>query len=271
MSQQIDLLDWNVILSKLATGAAVIRHHEIHGDVSSTNDLALQQSGQTENVPAVYFAERQMAGRGRRGREWFSPLSQNIYMSLSWRMPIEKMMPGGLSIAMGVLVARCLQQFGINAGLKWPNDVLVNHRKIAGILVESRMKSGEEIIIVVGVGLNYVMKQNPQAEERIQQAWTDFRTEYGGPSAVSRSELAGSMLEALICGCQQYEQSGLEDFLPEWQKLDVLQGHEVDVVENGIKHSGRMLGIERDGRLRVLHEDGEKTYHSAEISVRLRD
>ena len=270
MSQQIEPLNWNVIRSKLSDRAAVIRHQEIIADVLSTNDLALQRCSDDGKVPAVYFAERQTAGRGRRGREWYSPWSENIYMSLCWHMPVEKIALGGLPVAMGVVIARCLRQFGIIAGLKWPNDVLVNDRKIAGILVESRMRAGKLANLVIGVGMNYGMTQDQQAEDVIQQAWTDFSAEYTGDLVVTRSELAGCLLNNLICGCQEYEKFGLEGFLNEWQNLDVCLGREIDVLVDDVVHSGTMLGIDRDGALRVRHGDRETTYHSAEISVRLR-
>lgn len=270
ISQQKKPLDWDVIRSKLHGRAGVIRHHEIHNDVSSTNDLALQQCANENTVPAVYFAERQTAGRGRRGKEWHSPWAQNIYMSLSWHMSIEKIALGGLSMAMGVVVARCLRQYGIIAELKWPNDVMVGRRKMAGILVESRMRAGGMANVVIGVGMNFEMMHDRQTEALIQQAWTDFLTEYRDGVRVTRNELAGSLLDYLICGCQEYECLGLGAFLSEWQSLDICRGREIDILVDGVLRSGVMLGIEQDGALRVRHGDEEKIYHSAEISVRLK-
>lgn len=269
-SQWADALDWGIISSQLVGGAGIIRHHEIHADISSTNDLALQQCADEEKLPAVYFAEQQMAGRGRRGREWFSPRSQNIYMSLSWQMSVENQALGGLSLAMGVAIARCLRNYDLSIGLKWPNDILVNHRKMAGVLVETRVRAGNLANVVIGVGLNYEMKHDQQAQQVIQQAWTDFTTEYAGDRKVSRNELAGCLLDCLICGCKEYERVGLDGFLNEWQTLDVCLGQEIDVIVDGISRSGTMLGIEKDGAVRVRFGNEEKIYHSAEISLRLR-
>ncbi len=269
-SQLGGALDWTVISSQLAGGAGIIRHHEIHADISSTNDIALQQCAEEEKLPAVYFSERQTAGRGRRGREWFSPHSQNIYMSLSWQMQGKNRALGGLSIAMGVAIARCLRQYGLMVGLKWPNDILLHYRKMAGILVETRMRAGGMAIIVVGVGLNYEMKRDEQTEQHIQQAWTDFSSEYTGDRPVSRSELAGRLLDYLLCGLNEYESVGLGGFLNEWRDLDVCIGQQIDILVDGVIHSGSMLGVEPDGAVRVQLGNEQKTYHSAEISLRLR-
>lgn len=269
-SQEIESLNWGIISSQLKSCAGLIRHHEIHTDVSSTNDLALQHCTEVGKVPSVYLAERQTAGRGRRGKEWFSPRSQNIYMSLSWLVPVENRMLGGFSVAMGVAIARCLQSYGITAGLKWPNDVMVNNRKMAGILIETRVRAGGLANVVIGVGLNYKMKQDRQVESVIQQAWTDFMTEYTGEIKVSRNVLAGCLINKLICGCKEYEDSGLEGFLHEWQRLDICLNREIDVLVDGELRSGKMLGVEPDGAVRVLIGQEERTYHSAEISLRPR-
>ncbi|TNF38441.1 MAG: biotin--[acetyl-CoA-carboxylase] ligase [Gammaproteobacteria bacterium] len=266
-----DRLNWLHICAHSSNGMRNIRHHEIHASITSTNDLALQQCSREQALPAVYLAESQSAGRGRRGKNWYSPQSRNIYMSLAWEMPGGIQALGGVAIAMGLAVARCLQHYGIVVGLKWPNDVLVGRRKIAGILIESKVRADGSIVIVTGIGVNYAMKQDFRAEDVIQQAWTDFVSEYPGREVVTRNELVASLLDNLLIVCEQYSEQGLAVFIHEWQKLDICLGQEVDVIEDGMIRSGIMKGIAPDGSIRVLHGQVEKRYYSAQVSLRSRN
>ncbi|HET8807915.1 MAG TPA: biotin--[acetyl-CoA-carboxylase] ligase, partial [Methylophaga sp.] len=128
--------------------------------VTSTNDILWQQQQQGLSQTALCVANSQTAGRGRRGSEWQSPASGNIYMSLLWPCPSD-LKHEGLSIAIGIAVIHALQEFNINGlKLKWPNDVLFERQKLAGILVESRFGDGH--YMVIGLGINYALPQDIQ-------------------------------------------------------------------------------------------------------------
>jgi BirA family biotin operon repressor/biotin-[acetyl-CoA-carboxylase] ligase len=127
---------------------------------SSTNDIVWQHINDGQLTPMVCFAETQTAGRGRRGDQWQSPATGNLYFSLYWPF-VADLAQSGLSIAIGISLINVLKSEGIkDLQLKWPNDVLVNRQKLAGILVESRF--GKTQNTVVGVGLNFKLPTETQ-------------------------------------------------------------------------------------------------------------
>ena len=109
---------------------------QVYDEIDSTNAEALRLVAEGRPAPFLVLAERQSAGRGRRGRAWSSPFAQNLYYSLVLRVDGGMRQLEGLSLVVGLAVRRALQEMGVRAGLKWPNDVLVENRKIAGILLE---------------------------------------------------------------------------------------------------------------------------------------
>ena len=127
-------------------------------------------------APFLVLAERQTAGRGRRGRKWVSPFAENIYYSLVLRIEGGMRQLEGLSLVVGLAVMQALRELGIpGAGLKWPNDVLVGQKKIAGILLELVGDPADVCHVVLGVGINV----NMQMTDEVDQQWTSMRLESG--------------------------------------------------------------------------------------------
>ena len=145
---------------------------EIHPQIQSTNTY-LAECAKTVQSGRVCFAESQTAGRGRRGRQWVSPFGSNLYLSILWQFDNGFAAISGLSLAIGVAVVRALSEIGINEiGLKWPNDIYWQHKKLGGILIEVSGESSGECHAIIGLGLNLYL---PEKETTgITQPWTDF-------------------------------------------------------------------------------------------------
>ena len=234
--------------------------------IDSTNAWALSQCDEGRDLPFVCFAEHQTKGRGRRGRHWISPEGANIYMSLAWpfKLPVNNL--GLLSLMQGVAVVQCLHQLGVEtAEIKWPNDVLVNGNKIAGILIETTAIRTNSCKAVIGIGLNYRMPDNFEPESSM--IWTDLAHVYPG-ALPDRGEVAASLLKAVMVMCQRYQQYGDELVSDYADELDALAGRQVQVLhEDGRQLLGTTLGVTARGELRVLINGSEQVFSSADISL----
>jgi BirA family biotin operon repressor/biotin-[acetyl-CoA-carboxylase] ligase len=163
-------------------------------------------------------------------------------------------------------VADALHALGhTQVGLKWPNDLLADARKLGGILVEVGGDAAGPLRVVVGVGINVAMP--PQAAATIDQPWTDLATLSG--SVPSRRQVAAALLDALLPMLARFERDGLAPFLPAWNRYDALAGRAVRVQEGDRVHEGVALGIDAGGALRLRGDDGvERRVHAGEASLR---
>jgi BirA family biotin operon repressor/biotin-[acetyl-CoA-carboxylase] ligase len=235
--------------------------------VDSTNRFLMQRAA----APALCFAEHQSAGRGRRGRDWHSPFGGNLYMSVAWLF--DEMPPGfqALGLAMGTAVASYLAGLGLTEiGLKWPNDVFWQDRKMGGILIEQRGESGGAWQVVVGTGLNLHMNQSGAAH--IGQPWVDLATaaERSGMTFPGRNALAGGLARSVLQALQAFQSHGFSHFHDEWRRFDSLRGREVTVIQNERDIAGIARGIDGQGALLVDSGGEMNSYVSGEVSLRLR-
>ena len=265
LARPLQLLDATRLSAALAPAArAELAALEVLFDTDSTNAVALR-----EPMPArgcsVWFAERQSAGRGRRGRAWASPLAAHVYLSISRRFNGGVASLQGLSLAVGVAAAEALHALGYrDVGLKWPNDLLVGDRKLGGILVEIGGDAGGPLRVVVGLGLNVAMP--PDAARGIDQPWCDL----AGLSdqAPDRHAVCVALLDALLPMLARFEREGLAPWIEAWNRHDLLAGRAVRVVEGERVHEGVAAGIAADGALRLRGVDGERRCHAGEASLR---
>lgn len=260
----LELLSASTIRAAMTPGAApLLGHLDVVWSVASTNSELVQRSAPLHGVD-VLLAERQTGGRGRRGRHWASPLAAHIYLSLSRAFPGGLSKMGGLSLAMGVAVVEALHASGFRgARLKWPNDVMVDGRKLGGLLVEGGGEFAGPAQAVIGLGLNVHM---PAAVADIGQPWTDLGRLAGAP--VSRNAVVAALLSALLPALAVFEQQGLAPFLARYAGMDMLQGRAVRVEEAGVLHEGVACGLAGDGALRVNVGGREVCFHAGEVSVR---
>ncbi|MCD9573038.1 bifunctional biotin--[acetyl-CoA-carboxylase] ligase/biotin operon repressor BirA [Pseudomonas protegens] len=249
--------------SSISSGSWDIR---ILDSIDSTNAQALRSIEEGSVAPFLVLAERQTVGRGRRGRKWVSPFAENIYYSLVLRMDGGLRQLEGLSLVVGLAVMHTLREYGIpGAGLKWPNDVLVGQKKVAGILLELVGDPADVCHVVLGIGINV----NMQSAEEIDQEWTSVRLESG--KVIDRNQLVARLNEVLVSYLERHRLNGFSAIQGEWEQGHLWQGRAVSLIAGVNKVDGVVLGIDRQGALRLSVEGEEKTYSGGELSLRLRD
>ncbi len=237
----------------------------IHHSLDSTNAEALRAVDRGVTAPFVVLAERQTAGRGRRGRKWVSPFAENIYYSLVLRMDGGMRQLEGLSLVVGLAVLNALRDVGVSGvGLKWPNDVLVGNKKIAGILLELVGDPADVCHVVLGIGINV----NMRVASEVDQAWTSVFLESG--AAVNRNVLVSRLNDSLLMYLKRHEVSGFSAIQAEWEQNHLWQGREVSLIAGVHRVDGTVLGIDQQGALRMRVEGEEKLFSGGELSLRLR-
>jgi len=244
---------------------ALISSFEIHDQIDSTNRYLVERSQHNGLSGSVCFAEHQTAGKGRRGRQWVSPYGSNIYLSILWRFQQGPAAISGLSLAIGVAVIRALKQHQISdIGLKWPNDIYSQGKKLGGILVEVSGETDGPCSAVIGLGLNLFLPET-QAEG-ITQAWTDL-SKLTGQSRLSRNQLAGILLNHLLPVIAEYESVGIQAYLDEWRSYDCLFGKSATLFIGQQQFEGIVQGIDDSGMLLIKRADGNvQTFASGEVS-----
>jgi BirA family transcriptional regulator, biotin operon repressor / biotin---[acetyl-CoA-carboxylase] ligase len=232
---------------RIALGAPIV----VMDATGSTNDdaMAAARGGAVHGLTIV--AERQTAGRGRRGSRWSSPPGDNLTFSVLLRSELPLARVAALPLAVGLAVRDVVQRrVSTHVTVKWPNDVLADDSKLAGILVESQLQAGRVEALVVGIGLNVAMRELP---EEIRELATSLALL--GASELGRERLLVELLEALEARVTAYAGGGVAAILPDLRAHDALRGRPVQVDEL----SGIARGIAEDGALLV--EDAGGSLH----------
>lgn len=234
--------------------------------IDSTNQYLLDRIAELQPGDAC-VAEYQQAGRGRRGRQWVSPFGANLYLSLFWRLEAGPAAAVGLSLVIGIVIAEVLHSVGASAvRVKWPNDLYLNDRKLAGILVELSGKTGDAAHLVIGAGINLSMPDS--ATTGINQGWINLQ-EAG--ITFERNQLVATLLREMRISLQKFEQQGVSPFIARWQKLDnfadrpvklLIGEQEIHGIARGIDHQGALL-LEQNGVV-MPFVGGEISLRSAE-------
>jgi len=234
----------------------------IHDSVASTNDELWQRLSQGKTSAAICLSETQTAGRGRRGDQWHSPAAGNLYLSIFWPFPAETL-PNGLSIAIGVSLINVLKSEGINdLQLKWPNDILYKRQKLAGILVESRF--GKTLNTIVGIGLNF--KLPTATQNKIQQPTTSLQQLC--TNVPCRNRLAGKIIQTMINTLEQFQTSGLRDFVSQWPDYDALADQAITLIDENEHTNVIARGINNQGELQYQLDNKLHTLSNSHISIR---
>jgi len=264
LRQPLELLDGQRIKEEIEPEARP-REIVIHDSIDSTNSWLLARARTGLSGGAVCLAECQEAGRGRHGRQWVSPFGANIYLSMLWRYPLAPVQLGGLSLACGVAVARALERIGVSKpGLKWPNDVLWQGRKLAGLLLEVGGEATGPSHVVVGVGIN--TRMSPADGEGIDQPWVDLASIPGIPSN-SRNRLAALLISELTAALKLYGEQGLEPFVADWSVYDCFRGEVVTLTAGTSKISGDYRGITAQGAIRLQLDGQVHSFTMGEVSL----
>jgi BirA family biotin operon repressor/biotin-[acetyl-CoA-carboxylase] ligase len=238
--------------------------------VDSTNTVLLRQArlGAGNNKPRVLFSELQTAGRGRWGRTWFTTFGGCLCLSLMWTFPASGIVLGGLSIAIAVSLAELLRlQLGLMVDVKWPNDVLYNGRKLAGVLIEVTGELSSSCVAVIGVGLN--LRLDEVAIAKIDQPTQDLHG-LVGHAALERNCFAASLTAHLVQACQLFQREGLTPFRALWKQYDALADRMVSVQLPDRIIDGCARGIDEYGALRLETETGDVSCFSGEVQLKIR-
>lgn len=256
----IQLLDEARIHSMLPAGRV-----NVLPVIDSTNQYLLDRIGELSSGDAC-VAEYQQAGRGRRGRKWFSPFGSNLYLSMYWKLDQGPAAAMGLSLVIGIVMAEVLQRLGAeDVRVKWPNDLYLKDRKLAGILVELTGKTGDAAQLVIGAGINLKMRE--PAADTINQGWINLQE--AGVN-IDRNELTAMLLKELRAALLHFEREGLAPFISRWRDLDNFLDRPVKLLIGDQEIHGIERGIDQQGAL-LLEQDGIiKPYIGGEISLRGR-
>jgi len=268
LAEAFEPLDEETIHSRLSpVVGARVQALEVFRHIDSTSDyLKRSQSALPGEMFSVCIAEWQSAGRGRRGRRWVSPYGANLYLSLAAQVSEATLGSGGLSLAIAIAVADALQACGLaGTGLKWPNDIFYQGRKLAGILLDLAGESGGPYKVVIGVGIN--LKMSARAAREIDQPWADLSQ---AGMRIDRNWLAGLITERLVRTMDLFNEHGLPAFRKDWERLDVVSGKTVELRhEHAPMIRGVARGIDARGALLIEHEGVTRSYHAGEVSIRL--
>ena len=268
LAQQLELLQHQGIINHLnRESRALLSGLDLHFEIDSTNSDLMRRAPSGLESGHVCLAEIQHQGRGRRGRHWVSPFGSNIYLSLLWRFDDGSARLSGLSLAIAVAVARVLESLGVSElAVKWPNDLLHQGRKLAGILLEVAGEADGPCHVVIGLGLNLSMPQSAGGE--IDQPWGDL---VSAGLKVGRNQLAGSLINELLQSMQQFQNLGLDPMKQDWQRLDATRDRSISLHFINSVISGIGRGIDEQGML-LLERNGEiSRYASGEVSLRFQN
>ncbi|WP_144211906.1 bifunctional biotin--[acetyl-CoA-carboxylase] ligase/biotin operon repressor BirA [Shewanella donghaensis] len=257
LSNPLPLFDETKLISKIENRCFYF------DEIKSTNAFMLQHADELKNGD-ICIAEYQSAGRGRRGRFWVSPYGHHVYASLFWRLNQGMGAAMGLSLVVGCSIVKTLQEYGVeNLGLKWPNDIYKDNKKLAGILIELSGHSIDECNLVIGFGIN--MSMSDKHAEDIDQPWNDLSTLGEMPN---KTDLLIDLHQQLKKDLSLFEAEGLAPFISQWEQHDLFINKKVDLIMSPKSISGVYRGIDEQGAV-LLDIDGTVSAHvGGEISLR---
>lgn len=256
------------LMSKLPSKSlSLIEQIYVFNELDSTNGYLLEHKGCGE----VCLAETQMQGRGRRGRSWSSPGAGNIYLSMSWCFDVIPERFPLISLITGISICEVLDSSGLQGhGIKWPNDILINQNKIAGILVET---SGSLQRVVIGIGLNLYSTNTKQIptkqslQDVIQLPWRSLEDVMD--NVPQRDDLIVGIINNLVDKMSTLNCLSFSDFIQRWKQWDIVIDRPVMIIDGQKKINGLAKGIDKNGHILVELENNRlQSFHSAEVSLR---
>jgi BirA family biotin operon repressor/biotin-[acetyl-CoA-carboxylase] ligase len=271
LPRAVDLLDRQAIVDSLpAATRSQLERADVLLTVDSTNRFVADLSPPQAGCFQLCTTEVQNAGRGRRGRSWVAPFGSGVCMSLGWQFTEAPPTFSALSLAVGVAVVKAFKRLGIEGvGLKWPNDLQWQGRKLGGILIEMRGESAGPAQVIIGIGINMHMPAaiRMQLAEREAALIADIH-EIMHERTPTRNTLIGAVATELLGMLQLFTTQGFAPFKDEWHELDTLANAPVKVISGSQATQGFARGVEADGTL-LVDVDGElRKFVSGEVSLR---
>jgi BirA family biotin operon repressor/biotin-[acetyl-CoA-carboxylase] ligase len=271
LPEPVDLLDERRMRAQLDPA----RSHRLHSlevlyAVDSTNTRLLGAAPPPFGTAAVCVSELQTAGRGRRGRRWIAPFGASLALSLAWTFRDVARDMASLSLCAGVAVVRALARLGAcGVMLKWPNDVLFEGNKLAGILVELRAEAAGPAHVVIGIGLNVALSPAARREIAAGGGRTDVAAAADAcRESPSRNRLAGVLIDEVLGVIAEFETAGFDAMHSAWAAHDALKGRTVNVALGESQVVGQACGIDRDGGLWVEVGGVRRKFVAGEVSLR---
>jgi BirA family biotin operon repressor/biotin-[acetyl-CoA-carboxylase] ligase len=218
-------------------------------------------------VPTLLWAQSQTAGKGRAGRQWHSSSEATLTFSLAWKFALPPHALTGLPLAVGVAMAQTLASLGVPVRLKWPNDILKNGDKLAGILIEtaSDKREHQAIWTIIGVGIN--LAQSDTLRAQIGRTVAD-----AAELDQDRERLMAELLTGLAEALSRFEQKGFAAFAAAWNACDAYAGAAVNIVDQGrIVQHGIAHGVDESGRLQLDTAQGRVAIAAGDVSLRIRE
>jgi len=237
-------------------------------DVDSTNTRLLALGPPPQGCADIVLSELQHAGRGRRGRHWIAPFGGSIALSMSWAFADASRASPALSLCVGVAIARALERAGaLGIGLKWPNDIWFDDRKMGGVLIEVRAEASGPAHVVIGVGLNVSL--SPGMRAQIEASGVKAAAVADACTAPpSRNFIAGAIIDALLSMLADFERDGFSGFREDWTALDALRDRPAQVLMGEAVVCGTARGVDAHGALRLERDGRLQEFVSGEVSLR---
>lgn len=272
LSEPLTLLNAEHIRANLPPSRrAELSGLELLPQVDSTNAHLLRQAQAgvldlAQGQCHACLAESQTAGKGRRGRQWVSPFGHNLYLSLVRQYNSGATALDGLSLVVGLATVTALADLGYRGmQLKWPNDVLLGERKLAGILLEISGDINGLCHVVIGVGVN--LKSAPEAMAAVDQPW--IALDAAGYRHGQRNILAAAILNKLLTALHLFDHQGFAPFQTRWRDYDLTRGRELILHTPRDAVRGVGQGVTEQGALQVATAEGLRVFHGGEVSLRL--
>jgi BirA family biotin operon repressor/biotin-[acetyl-CoA-carboxylase] ligase len=245
-------------LSKVGVAVEVVE------ETGSTNADLLARAASLGG-PLLLVARNQTAGRGRAGRSWLSSSEGSLTFSLAWRFEGGLARLTGLPLAIGVALAETLEGLGVQVGLKWPNDVLRDGDKLAGILIETQAAQDGGVWTVIGIGLNLLMPDELEAQIGRSVASLPWL------ARMDRNALLAALLDGLAGALREFERAGFAAFAARWNLRHAWQGETVTVLDGGaVLHEGSAAGVDDAGRLLLDTANGRIAVLAGDVSLRVK-
>lgn len=235
----------------------------------STNDFLMAYQKNLHDCCVVCVSHRQTSGKGRSGRVWQSPAGASVSLSMGRYFSSDVLhRVTQLSLFCGVALAEWLQSKGLSAQLKWPNDLLIGGNKLAGILIETRLKA-DQLYVVIGLGLN--VKIDDAAMRHVDQPWTDLsRCLVEEKVYADRNQLVAELIEVLMRSCDLFAENNNVWFKEKWQQYDILSGRDVEVFSEAGVRPATVLGLADDCALLIDVAGQVQSVYAADVKLKIK-
>jgi BirA family biotin operon repressor/biotin-[acetyl-CoA-carboxylase] ligase len=263
--QPLELLNKPMILSGLSKATlAEINRFEVLQSVPSTNDYLLAQIPYGLKSFSACVSEAQTSGKGRQGKIWQSPYGRNIYLSLYWQSSCILRGLSGLSLVLGMAILKALESLQVlpeGLGIKWPNDIYFQDKKLGGILIETQTDNKKaQTHVVMGIGLNVDIPKDKENQ------WSGLDAVLSG--TVRRNQFCGLLLQHIIQAIKVFENKNFSAFHPDWTQYDLLNQNPVTISVGESEEEGFCLGVNERGELLVEVRNTLRALTYGDVSIR---